>query len=130
MVKEKIIHRQICDYINMQYPHAIFTSDSSGARVSIGLRNEFKRKRCRMFKILDIIILQPNKHYQGLMLEVKSSKDELFKKDGTFKKNEHIKEQKRSIDRLNAVGYYACFVCGLYDAIEVIKKYMSDGKFN
>ena len=74
---EKIIHQQICTYIDTQYPGIMYTSDPSGARVSIGLRMEFKRKRCKGWKIPDLLILAPAGRYYGLMIEIKKKGEKI-----------------------------------------------------
>lgn len=122
---EKVIHQQVCDYLKLQYPNVIFTSDASGMRVSIGLRVELKRKRCNKYVILDIIILHPAKGYHGLVIEVKRDLSEVFKKGGVMKQTEHLIEQKKSIDRLNELGYLAAFGCGFEHCKRIIDNYLN-----
>jgi hypothetical protein len=122
-VTEKIIHQQICSYINLQYPNVIYTSDASGMRLTIGLRMEAKAKRCNRYVIPDLIILQPVGGFFGLLLEIKRSRKDLYKKDGTFLKCEHIEAQAKAIEQLNEIGYSAGFVCGFEEAKTVIDAY-------
>lgn len=122
---EKVIHQQVCDYLKLQYPDVIFTSDASGLRLSIGLRVEMKKKRCATYKIPDLIILQPRPGYSGLIIEVKRSQSDVINKDGSIKKNEHIENQVKSLDRLKQVGYFACFGFGFEDCKRTIDAYMN-----
>jgi hypothetical protein len=34
--KEKNVHAQVCQYLKLQYPRAIFNSDLAGLRLTIG----------------------------------------------------------------------------------------------
>ena len=119
---EKIIHQQVCDYLNLQYPNVIYTSDASGMRVSIGLRMELKRKRCKRFVIPDLIILHPSNGWHGLILEIKKDGEKLIKKDGEFKKG-HISEQADTIGELTGLGYCAMFGIGFSDCKKIIDGY-------
>ena len=122
---EKVIHSMIADYINMQYPSIIFLSDPSGMRLSIGLRNEVKRKRCKRYKIPDLIILQPSRNgLHGLILEVKKQGEKLYKKDGVTWVDEHVEAQAKSLYWLKELGYAASFVIGFQDAKDTIDQYL------
>lgn len=120
---EKIIHQQVCDYLKLQYPNVIFTSDASGAKMSIGMAMELKRKRCVNYKIPDLLILQPTKDYKGLFLEIKKSSDDIFTKKGELRDSEHIQAQFKTIQRLNDLGYCSAFACGFNDAKQLIDNY-------
>jgi len=123
---EKKIHTALCQFIKLQYPNVIFTSDASGLRLSMGLRVEMKRKRCDRYKIPDLILLHPNKGFSGLLLEIKADVGEVFKKDGSFKNDVHLKAQRATIDRLNELGYKAAFGCGLDHCIRIVNEYLKE----
>lgn len=122
---EKIIHKQVCKYLKIQYPNIVFTSDMSGLKVSIGQSVELKSKRCDRYKIPDLLILHPSGKYHGLMIEVKKSREDVYTTDGRLRKSIHIQEQSKSIERLNAIGYRAAFGCGFDHCIEIIKAYFN-----
>jgi hypothetical protein len=122
---EKVIHSQIADWLNLQWPDIIFTSDPSGMRLSMGLRLEAKRKRCQKYKIPDLIILHPNKGYHGLCLEIKKDGEKLFKRNGEYA-SDHLKEQSITLLRLKELGYCASFAIGFADAVGIIKSYLSN----
>lgn len=94
----------------------------SGMRVSIGLRVEMQKKRCKGYCILDLLILHPSNGYHGLLIELKI--DRPFKKDGTLKKSDHLTEQQKTISRLNELGYFATFGVGFDDCKNIIDKYL------
>ena len=120
---ESQIHKAVCEYLRLQYPDIIFISDSSGLKTSIGVAKQLKSLRsCR--GIPDLIILQPNPPYYGLMIEVKRSRDEVYSKNGEIRKSAHIQEQCSILNHLLSVGYYATFGCGLDDCINIIDNYL------
>lgn len=121
---EKILHTQICKYLDMQYPNLIYTSDMSGMRVSIGLRVEMQRKRTKSWVIPDLLILHPNNEFKGLFLELKLSLSDVWKKDGKLKKSEHLEAQEKSLNRLQELGYQALFGCGFDHTKNIIDSYL------
>lgn len=120
---EKVVHQQVCTYLDLQYPDIIYQSDPSGARVTQGLRVEFARKCCKRYKVLDLTIMHPSKGCHGLVIEIKRDGEKLFKKDGTFV-SEHVQEQAKTIDRLNSLGYYATFGIGFDECKGIIDNYL------
>lgn len=117
------MHLSICEWIKIQYPSIIFTSDPSGLRLPIGQAMKLARMRSGS-KLPDIWIPEPAGQYHGLFLEVKAETP--FKKDGTLYANEHIKEQAIMIGRLEAKGYRAMFVWSLEQAIIEVRKYLKN----
>ena len=109
---EKEVHTAVCKYLDAQYPDVIYLSDPSGMRVTIGLQMELKRKRCKRYKIPDLIILHPNKTYKGLVIEIKTHFSKVVTKSGDLRKDPHVKEQLRTLERLQALGYAGVFGCG------------------
>ena len=123
-MKEEDIHIQICEYIRFRYPNAIFTSESSGIRVTMYQAKKLKKMRS-CAGLPDILILEPRKNRYGLFLEVKKDDVVIYKKDGDLVSNEHIEEQEEIIHRLNQRGYLASFVIGFEDAKSLIDYYFS-----
>lgn len=116
-------HLQICNYLATYYPNVLFTTDLSGVKLNMGVAIKVKNlKSCRGFP--DIFVLQPNKNFKGLFIELKKSGQKLFKKDGSYK-SEHLQEQSEVIKRLNDLGYLATFCIGYDNAIEVINNYLN-----
>jgi len=122
---EEKIHTQICDFLNLQYPNVIFTSDASGVYVG-KYRAIIMSKQRSKHKIPDLLIFEPKGKYKGLFIEVKRNESDVFLKDGfTFKKSDHIKEQYKTLQLLDSKGYFATFGFGFIHTVEVIKKYMN-----
>jgi len=72
----------------------------------------------------DVLILQPNKHYKGLFLEVK--KETPYLKSGKLSNNKHIQEQNEVLKRLNSLGYLALFVWSYEMAKVILDSYMKE----
>lgn len=123
--QEERLHSALATHIKLQYPEVVFTSESSGIRVPKYLAVMMKKQRSK-HKQLDMIILEPNKHFHGMILELKKDRSEVYKKTGGIKSNPHIEEQKKTIDLLDSKGYYSDFACGIDEAIEMVDNYMND----
>lgn len=123
--KEDVIHRQVCKYLDYNYPTVIYTSDASGVRMPMGLAVKFGALRAKNWKIPDLIILHPNKTYHGLIIELKRSYSEVFKLDGKMRKNEHIEQQAAALAQLSGIGYKAEFGFGLDHSIAIINEYFT-----
>lgn len=122
MPTEKEIHVNICEYLRLQYPELLFTSDAGGLRVSMGVIMEVKRKSCN-YKIPDLLIFQRNSQYNGCFIEIKRSAGDLYLKSGKLK-NDHVKAQEECLAMLRQQGYYAEFGVGYNDTIQKIERYL------
>lgn len=121
---EESMHIALAQYIKLQYPDVIFTSESSGIRVNMGQAVKMKKLRS-VGKLPDVIILQPSGHYHGLALELKATNASPFLKDGSLSTNEHVREQAKMLDRLKNKGYCAHFVVGLDQAKAEVDNYLN-----
>ena len=121
--KEERLQSQLARYIKLQYPNVVFTSESSGLRVPMGLAVQMKGQRSN-HKLPDMIILESNEKYNGLVIELKKDYKTLYKKDGAFKKSEHIDKQRETLRLLKLQGYMAVFACGFEEAKNVVDYYM------
>ena len=113
----------ICAHIRRYYPDVVFISDSSGLRVTQGLRMQMKRLRSSR-GIPDLIVLCPVGEYHGLMLEIKTDDTPLFRRDGELIADPHIHEQHGMIIRLRHLGFAAFFVRGIDAAISCFENYI------
>jgi hypothetical protein len=121
------LQKQICRYLSLQYPKILFISDAtSGAKLTMpqAIRNGLIQKAD--FKIPDLQILEPNKNWHGLFLELK--KESPYKKTGGIKasQNNHLELQEQSMKLLRQKGYMACFCWSFENAIEIIENYLKD----
>lgn len=126
---EANMHRALCQYVKRVYPKAIFTSESSGIRLTMG--QAIKAKSLRSSRGLpDFWMAEARGGYFGFFLELKRSPDELWTKKGALRitgiseQAQRIREQLETIEELQRLGYYAAFGLGLKDAIMKITAYM------
>ena len=123
--QEKIIHSQICRYLDAQYPKVMYMSDASGLKMSIGQAVQQKKIRCKKYKILDITIFQTIPMvYSGLVIEVKEDASKVFGAKGQVLKNEHVEKQIESLKYLTQQGYYASFGLGFDHCKAIIDSYI------
>lgn len=121
-VEEKI-QMDIFSWLTDKYPDVLAISESSGVRVSKGLAMKLKRMRSKHTHC-DIYVLRPSNGFHGLVIELKAKN--IYKKDGTLFKDEHLEDQQRTIDKLNKEGYYATFAVGYAEAKTIIDDYLNN----
>jgi hypothetical protein len=118
---EARLHDDVCDYIRAQYPKALFNSDLSGIKLTMGQSiRAAKLRSSRGWP--DIFIPEPRNGYSGLWIELKIAGTRMIKKNGKFA-TPHIKEQATMIMLLNQRGFYASFALGFVNAKNIIDKY-------
>jgi hypothetical protein len=124
---EYILQKQICKFLKLQYPNVFFLSDTiASVYLTAPQAQRNKDIQNSNFHCPDLLILQPNKTYKGLFIELKVITP--FKKNGAIKasKNDHLLNQQKSIDKLNSFGYCAFFSWGFEDTVNLIKSYFQD----
>ena len=117
-------HKSVADYLKLQYHNIIFTSDSSGIRLTIGSAVKMLALKSRN-KIPDLLILEPRGGFAGLIIEMKDINKSPFKKDGELKADKHLIEQADTLKKLNKKGYSAVFATGFDEAVIIINNYMA-----
>ena len=123
-MSEKILHRQVCDYIRAQYPKVMFNSDMSGAtRLTIGQAVAMKRLRSNR-GWPDLFLAEPRAIFHGLFIELKPEGTKLYKRD-TTPATPHIAEQETCLFELENRGYAAAFGVGFDDTKFIIDTYLN-----
>lgn len=118
------LQKRVCAYIEWKYPNVLFLSDTiANIRLTAPQQTRNKAIQKKGFKCPDLLILQPNEQYKGLFIELKQNSP--FKRDGLLKSNEHLQGQQLSIDRLNELGYYACFAWSFDMTKQIIDDYLA-----
>ena len=121
---ETKVQLDLSEYIKDKYPDVIFTSESSGIRLSMG--QSMVAKRCRSSRGLpDMWVMQPKKGYNGCFIELKKEGVKIFKKDGFYCTNEHLQEQEEIQYRLRQKGYFCEFAIGIEEAKKILNWYLS-----
>lgn len=121
---ESTVHRQICDYIRIQYPNALFVSDMSG-----NAQTYVQAAMAKMLRstagIPDLFVAVPKGKYHGLWLEIKREGSPIYLKDGSLSKERHVQEQATVLQKLLYNGYQANFAVGFQSAKDQIDTYMN-----
>ena len=129
--KEEKLQTQISRYLRLQYPHVMFTSSPSGVRLNMGQARTMLSQQNPRKGWPDLMIMQIAKKdvkvFAGLFIELKQEGYELFKQDGTLRKNEHIECQNEVHQKLRERGYFAVFSVGFEETKKLIDWYLSDG---
>lgn len=122
---EFILQKAVCKFINKEYPDVLFLSDTIG-NVKLNLAQAGRNKQIQKdgFKCPDLLILEPNKFYKGLFIELK--KESPFKLNGELYKSDHLQAQQEAIDKLNSKGYLAYFKWEFDDIKALINWYMKN----
>ena len=123
--REARVHQSICKYIEAQYPKVIYHSDASGIRLTMGQAVAIKKLTKAREKIPDLFLAEPIGTFSGLYLEIKQSKEVLYKKDGKRRKSKHFDEQAETLNKLFTKGYAAYFAAGFDEAKQIIDSYMA-----
>ncbi len=117
------LQAQICRYLRLQYPKVIFLSDTvASVKLTLGQATRNKQLQKSGFKIPDLLILEPNGDYSGLMIELKTK--DPHKLNGDIRKDAHLIGQEKAIKILNEKGYYSCFSWDFEMTKNIIDEYL------
>jgi hypothetical protein len=126
---EEEVLKDICLFLQAEYPEVIFRVDySAGMKMSIGSAKKLSAlhgDKSRGYP--DLFIAEPRGRFAGLYLEVKRSRNDLFKTNGGFRDTKHLQEQLEVLLFLRNKGYYAQFATGFDNAKEQINHYLGFG---
>ena len=123
--KEYDLQKQVCKYLEYQYPKVLFLSDTI-ASVKLTKPQQVRNKAIQKkgFKCPDLIIFEPNDKYIGLFIELKIETP--YKKDGkTLLKNEHIEGQRDTMLQLMSRGYFCSFAWTFEQTKGIIDNYLN-----
>lgn len=126
------LQKQICTYLNLQYPEVLYMSDTIAA-VKLTMPQAARNKVIQKdgFKCPDLIIFKPKYGsdgkpiYSGLFIELKIESPYL--KDGSgLKADKHIQGQAETMNELWEQGYYCKFAWTFDQAKTIIDNYLKD----
>ena len=136
---EHNLYEQIARYLQQQYPNVIYRFDV-GADLKLTPGQAAKHKRLHPERgYPDLFIAESSENvnskdwngivrewgfYFGLYLEIKTESNSPYKKDGTLKKDQHLEEQARMLEKLRARGYKAEFGVGFEGCKQIIDEYL------
>lgn len=136
---EHRLYEQIARYLQLQYPSVIYRFDV-GSDLKLTPSQAAKHKRLHPERgYPDLYIAESSENinskdwngivrewgfYFGLYLEIKTESNSPYKKDGTLKKDQHLEEQARMLEKLRARGYKAEFGVGFEGCKKIIDEYL------
>lgn len=136
---EHDLYEQLACYLQLQYPNVIYRFDV-GADLKLTPGQAAKHKRLHPERgYPDLYIAESSENvnskdwngivrewgfYFGLYLEIKTESNSPYKKDGTLKKDQHLEEQARMLEKLRARGYKAEFGVGFEGCKKIIDEYL------
>nr|DAY15515.1 MAG TPA: Nuclease [Caudoviricetes sp.] len=136
---EHSLYEQIARYLQLQYPSVIYRFDV-GSDLKLTPGQAAKHKRLHPERgYPDLYIAESSENinskdwngivrewgfYFGLYLEIKTESNSPYKKDGTLKKDQHLEEQARMLEKLRARGYKAEFGVGFEGCKKIIDEYL------
>lgn len=121
------LHKSLAEYLRLQYPAVIFISHMAGVRLPVGLATKMAALQSgRGFP--DLYLLEPRLHYHGATFELKTSRDEIFRRNGELRQERHIQEQAAMLEELNRRGYFATWGPGFDETRALIDVYLNSGE--
>lgn len=121
---EHNIYKLIAQYLQQQYPDVIYRFDLA-ADLKLTPGQAAKHKKLHPTRgYPDLFIAESSSKDHGLYLEIKTESNSPYKKDGTLKKDKHLEEQARMLERLRARGYKAEFGVGIEECKKIIDEYL------
>ena len=120
------LQKAVWRWLSFQFPKVLYLSDTvASVKLTIPQQNRNKLVQKNDFSCPDLLILEPNKDFKGLFIELKVKS--IYKVDGvTLLKSEHVENQMKTINELKSKGYYACFSWSLEMTLQIISRYMAN----
>jgi hypothetical protein len=113
---EYAIQLAVLEFVRYQYPRVMWQSSFDGIYISGSDDGKAKGYAAKMQRLQqsdeaypDLFFPEPRGVYNGLYIELKTSKDKYLTKAGELRQNQHIQDQWATILKLNERGYYAAF---------------------
>ena len=119
LTKEQIEHKQICQWLAIQYPNLLWWHTPNESK-----KTPFERF---LFSVMggkkgvsDFIIIEPRGMYSGLAIELKAKGTKVFKKNGEC----YYPEQHIFLKKMQEKGFFATFAIGFDSAKNIIENYL------
>jgi hypothetical protein len=122
---ENLLHKQLCQWMKMQYPNIVFRSGMEGFHLS-EQDAQFATIINSHTGFPDLLIFERRGPSVGLAIELKKEGAPLYKKDRTtLRKSEHLERQASVLALLAERGWSTCFAQGWDEAVQTIKDYLN-----
>lgn len=117
----------ISQYLQLQHRDIIFKFTNDDGNLT--MQQSVRAKKLNPYKgFTDLWIFEPTKNHCGLFVELKASKDKIYKKNGEYRKNKHLESQIEMMEKLRKKGYKTSFCWDLRDFIVIFKSYLIFGE--
>ena len=113
-------------FLRKNYPEIIYHANPEGIRISIGQAVKLAKQGVINKSTPDIFIFKANSKYHGLIIELKKTNWQLYKKNGEIYKDEHVMEQRKFLYRFIDQDYFATFANGFEVAKEIFLAYIQE----
>ena len=125
MKPEQIVATQIAGHIKRYHPLIIHRFDLA-ADMPLTPGQAQRAKQLQGYPgYPDLLIAEPRGGYHGLYMEIKENYAKVFKKDGTYKKSDHLDKQRIMRKRLKHRGYKVEWGLGTEDSKDKIDRYLA-----
>lgn len=126
MKLEQMMALKLANWLKREQSGIIYRFDlAADLKLTIGQAKRNKQLN-RFTKYPDLFIAETTKSFSGLYIELKATREDLYKKNGDFKKSDHIEGQRVMLQLLRQRGFKAEFACGLEEAKTMILNYMKE----
>lgn len=114
---------KIASYLKYQHSKLIFKFANDDGNLT--MMQAVRRKKVNPFSgFPDFQLFKKSGNYAGLLIELKRDKSQVYKKNGEYKKNEHLKKQVEMHERLRKEGYKVHFCWDLEGFISILNEYL------
>ena len=125
MKNEQSLSSKIAHYISYKYPDIVYRFDLiADYKMNFKVAMAIKRRYLHRVGYPDLFIAKCKNGYGGLYLELKATN--IYKKDGTLRKDKHLEEQAKMHEKLRRDGYKVEFVVGYDEAVRAIDEYLRE----
>lgn len=119
------LQKQVCQYLNYQYPNVFYLSDTiANLKLTPQQQSRNSAIQKKHFHCPDLLILEPNETYKGLFIELKTATP--YKLNGEIKASskDHLINQQNTILKLNEKGYKSFFAWEFETIVKEIDNYL------
>ena len=116
---------KISSYLKYQHPNLIFKFSNDDGNLT--MMQAVRRKKVNPFSgFTDFQLFKSSGGYIGLLVELKKDKAQVYKKNGEYKKNEHLRKQVEMHEKLRKEGYNVHFCWDLKGFISILNEYLEE----
>ena len=122
---EKAHYRAIKQFMEAQYPWALWHFDITGEKLTVGQRCQIARYQSE-WAWPDFFLAEARHGFHGMFLEIKATYEDLYTKKGIMRNTQHIIGQDFMLKILRSRGYYADFCIGIDGFMDIVNRYLEE----